>query len=387
MKILILGYGISGKAIDKFLLKRNIIASIYDENYPPLGRFFNYSRLSNLLPQFDICIRSPGITKTNKAYYLASALSKKVVSELEFSLMFIKSKHLIGVTGSNGKTTTCQMINHFLKDKYNTYFLGNNGYPLIDKVEEINEEDIVIIEISSFMLEDTSSIKLETAIITSLCENHLNQTYDYQTYLSYKKRICYFCNDIITNHKVSQILNIPYNDKRINVDKFKNYISKTNLLNVENAIRCVFKYGIKEDEIIPKLKTFKLDKFRQEVVHIYNDITFVNDSKSTTIDSTNMAIDEFDNKPIILILEGILKSRDLDYLKIDKCLEVYCYGEIGKHIKYASQKNTLEEILKDIKNKYDYCNVLFSPIGASFDLYSSYIERGEHFNKLVKEIW
>ena len=387
MKILILGYGRSGKAIDRFLLKNNIIASIYDDNYPPLGRFFNYNRLSNLMTQFDLCIRTPGITKINKAYFLANSLSKKIISDLEFSLMFVKSKHLIGVTGSNGKTTTCKLINHFLKDKYNTHVLGNNDFPIIEHVERIQEDDIVILEISSFMLEDTSNIDLEVGIITSLCENHLNQTFDYQSYLGYKKRINFFSKTFISNYRVSKILNIEFSNNNINLDKFRKLVSKTNLGNLELAICCVNKYGVTEKEIIDKLPSFKLDKYRQEIVHNYEGLTFINDSKSTTVESTNKAIEEFDNKPIILILEGVLKSNNTDNLRLDKCEKVYGYGQLSKYLKNIISKETLEEILYDIKINYTNCNILFSPVGASLDLYSSYKERGEHFDKLVKSLW
>lgn len=379
MKILILGYGRTGKAVYDFIKKYHHDVYVFDENVIDDLKeyYYSYERLKKELPLFDLCIRSPGITRTSKAYFLAFALSKRLISELEFSLYFLKSKHIIGVTGTNGKTTTCLMIKTLLDQKYKTRILGNYGTPLIEQVEKIKEDEIIILELSSFMLEDTFSLKCEVSVITSLSENHLDHTYNLETYYGTKKRILFNNPDLIVK-----------DDRTIDSRFLTDKLSKINNINLEKAIR-VAKYYLLDDKLIHLgISQLKLLSYRQEIIKVIGDLIFVNDSKSTTIESTKSCIDQFSDKSNILILEGNYKGQDISEIYNLSVNEIYSYGNISFLLNdKVNKKNNLREILLDIKKKYLNGYILFSPIGASFDLYKSYQDRGDEFNRLVDEIW
>lgn len=387
MKILILGFGKTGQAVYDFLIKRNEEVYVYDQKVIDIENYYSYDRLKEELPFFDLCIRSPGISKLSKIYLLCVNLAKKIVSDIEFSLPYIKSKHLICVTGSNGKTSTCLMINHIMKKRVNTYLLGNIGEVLISSVDKIEENDIVIIELSSFMLEDTYSLRPEVAIITSLSPNHLNETISLETYYASKKRLLINGFDnIICDNKTAEMMNInDYNFKFYNIDFFNTVFNK----NANLAIECCKYYGISEEESRRALLDFNLPNYRQEVIKISNGLTFVNDSKSTSSDSTNSCLEEYVKQKRILILEGIFKGNNISEFDLDKVDVIYSYGEISALLpSFIIKKDTLKEILIDIYDRnYSSHVVIFSPGGSSLDLYKSYIDRGEEFNKLVNLIW
>jgi len=154
MRILILGFSLSGKSAYE-LLKDNHNVYIYDKKKINMDNYFSYYRLKKELPYFDLVIRSPGIKQTSKIYQLAVSLSKKVISEIELGLSYIQDNYIIGVTGSNGKTTLVNMLYHALSKNNRVHKLGNIGVPLTSKIHEIKKDDIVILELSSFQLENT----------------------------------------------------------------------------------------------------------------------------------------------------------------------------------------------------------------------------------------
>ena len=144
MKILILGFSKSGHASYE-LLKDNNQVYIYDKKKLKVDNYYSFTKLKKELPFFDLVIRSPGIKQTSKVYQLALILSKKMISEVELGLSYIKNNIIIGVTGSNGKTTLVNILYHLLKDKYTVHKLGNIGTPLTSKIKEIKKGDIVTI--------------------------------------------------------------------------------------------------------------------------------------------------------------------------------------------------------------------------------------------------
>lgn len=391
MKILILGFGKTGQAVYNFLSKYDYDISIYDQKDLDLkkGKYYSLEDLKKELPLFDICIRSPGIKRTSEVYHLGEILSKKVVSEIEFSLNFLKTKHIVGVSGSNGKTTTCQMIKTMLDEKYKTYLLGNIGTPLISYVESINENDILILELSSFILENTSSLICEVVVYTSLSENHLDGVENLSIYYGSKKRLL-FQNPslLVCDSSTQQIFKLKQN----NVDSLSGYqfnLNKVNQKNLNHAIEVANFYHLNRKQIQLGINKIKIDHYRQEIIYKSKLFIFVNDSKSTSIDATNSCIDQFENDQKILILSGVFKSDNVNKFHLSKVSKVYCFGQISKLFSSNVIKmSSLEEILLDIKNTVKEERViLFSPGGSSFDLYKSYQERGEDFNILVRKIW
>ena len=207
MKILILGFSKSGRASYE-LLKDNNQVYIYDKKKLKVDNYYSFTKLKKELPFFDLVIRSPGIKQTSKVYQLALILSKKMISEVELGLSYIKNNIIIGVTGSNGKTTLVNILYHLLKDKYTVHKLGNIGTPLTSKIKEIKKGDIVILELSSFQLENTSLKFIDYGIITNISSNHLDSVFSKEIYVASKLKLInlskniYLPQEVYKNNKI-----------------------------------------------------------------------------------------------------------------------------------------------------------------------------------------
>lgn len=389
MKILILGYGKVGQALHKFLEKSNNQIYIYDQKdlSNELENYYSYEELLKSMPLFDLVIRSPGISILSKVYQLAKLLSKEIKSELDFASKYLKTKHIIGITGSNGKTTTSLMLKTILEKKYRVFLVGNIGIPLIEVVNKINSDDVVIIEVSSFMLEDTSDIIFESIIFTTLSPNHIDQCGNIYNYYISKKRIFFNrVQNLICNDEILKLLKLKF--QTIGVNHYHLYNSIINNINFDNAMSLGEIYGVSFNEVVNDMIKFNQIKYRQEIIYQNQDITIVNDSKSTSTEATNYCIKQFENQRIILILNGIFKSENISEFALDKVYKIYSYGKISSLLpNFVIKKDSLEDILLEIKGNEKNVVILFSPGGSSFDLYHSYIERGEHFTNLVNKIW
>lgn len=389
MKILILGYGKVGQALHKFLEKSNNQIYIYDQKdlSNELENYYSYEELLKSMPLFDLVIRSPGISILSKVYQLAKLLSKEIKSELDFASKYLKTKHIIGITGSNGKTTTSLMLKTILEKKYRVFLVGNIGIPLIEVVNKINSDDVVIIEVSSFMLEDTSDIIFESIIFTTLSPNHIDQCGNIYNYYISKKRIFFNrVQNLICNDEILKLLKLKF--QTIGVNHYHLYNSIINNINFDNAMSLGEIYGVSFNEVVDDMIKFNQIKYRQEIIYQNQDIIIVNDSKSTSTEATNYCIKQFENQRIILILNGIFKSENISEFALDKVYKIYSYGKICSLLpNFVIKKDSLEDILLEIKGNEKNVVILFSPGGSSFDLYHSYIERGEHFTNLVNKIW
>ena len=388
MKILILGFSKSGRSAYE-LLKDNHNVYIYDKKKINIDTYYSYYRLKKELPYFDLVIRSPGIKQTSKIYQLAVSLSKKVISEIELGLSYIQDNFIIGVTGSNGKTTLVNMLYHLLSKKNRVHKLGNIGVSLTSKINEIKKGDIVILELSSFQLENTYRKIFDIGIITNILDNHYDSVFSKECYIASKlklvnlSKVVYLPNELLT-----------YQKRRKNIVKVNNLREYTNLnLNKYNQIywniACDIarKFNLNEKDIEESKYFFKMDHYRMEKILTKGNLTFINDSKSTSISSTNACLDVYNDRPRIIILGGIDKKENFSKIKKQNKDIIISYGKSKLKIFNSCGDmyfETLDEVINYINKSYkkEYY-VVFSPACASFDQYSSYIERGEKFNKLI----
>ena len=388
MRILILGFSLSGKSAYE-LLKDNHNVYIYDKKKINLDNYYSYYRLKKELPYFDLVIRSPGIKQTSKIYQLAVTLSKKVISEIELGLSYIQENYIIGVTGSNGKTTLVNMLYYLLSKNNRVHKLGNIGVPLTSKINEIKKDDIVILELSSFQLENTYRNIFDIGIITNILDNHYDSVFSKECYIASKLKLVNLSKVIYLPNEL-----LAYQKSRKNIIKVNNLREYTNLnLNKYNQIywniACDIarKFNLNENDIEESKYFFKMDHYRMEKILTKGNLTFINDSKSTSISSTNACLDVYNDRPRILILGGIDKKENFSKIKKQNKDIIISYGKSKLKIFNSCGDmyfETLDEVIKYINKTYKKkYYVVFSPACASFDQYSSYIERGEKFNKLI----
>lgn len=420
--ILVYGISVSGEWCAKLLLKKKANVFLFDDNESVLNKLnikncYVLNKLNeNLIEQFDFIVVSPSIDLENKHIKLANKLNKKIYSEVEFASQFCKK--MVAVTGTNGKTTTVKIITALLQTQHKAISCGNIGFPLSRAVIE-SKKNIKVVEVSSFMLEHAETFSPKVATITNIEQDHLIRHKTMEEYEKLKKNI--FKNLKTTDFAVVNLdLNIVpdenvktltysynrnadvcvkngsifvRNQKLLNINELK-LKGKHNLYNIMCAIcfALVFKVSLKKMRNV--LINLEGEKYRIEKVAIINKINYINDSKSTNIASTLASVETIKGA-IILLLGG--SNKNLDYKpmfsKLSKRVKrIVAYGEIANQLlldndnKFPIEKcKTLEEAfnLATAKAKQND-TILLSPATASYDQYSSYIERGKHFNLLVK---
>ena len=383
-------------------------------------------QLSLLDDSFDYVIKNPGIKYDNPVVVKAKELGIKVINEVEMAYSFLdKSVNIIGVTGSNGKTTTTTLISEFMKNSFDNVYLGGNiGIPLSNFVRDIKPNSYLVLEISDHQLCDMYDFKTNVSVLTNITPTHLDFHKSYEVYQMTKKKIFnnHTSDDLAVINKDDEVsmkitgdikstkvyyghdkTNLAYYDEEgIYYDgklviKLDDIIlkGKHNYQNIMGAIIAVKKYGVTDEVIQKVLKEFKGVEHRLEYVDTINGVTYYNDSKATNCVSTITALNSFD-KPIILLLGGYDRGHSFhdldDSMKNVKC--VVCFGETKNRIEEfcndlnikCYKNDTLKEAMNVVK---DICTpgdvVLLSPACASWDQYDRFEDRGDEFKNLVRE--
>ena len=379
----------------------------------------------------DLIIKSPGIAESSALMQSIRDRQIKVISEIEFAGYYSRAKHIC-ITGSNGKTTTALWCFHILKKAgLKVGLAGNIGQSFAKQIATKNH-DIYVLELSSFQLDDMYQFKADIAILTNITPDHLDR-YNYQmsAYVDAKFRIIqnqtkadYFIfnqDDLCVAQKLNSIhpkaLLIPFSLKTanenggyaneeqlyININKQKLTMSIHELAlkgkhNTQNALAAGIAARLVEirTEIVREsLQDFVNVEHRMEFVAKVNGIEFINDSKATNVNSAWFALESMD-KPTIWIVGGVDKGNDyseLEQLVVQKVKAIVCLGTENAKI-ISAFKDKVEVIVEAnsanqaVAYAYELARkdetVLLSPACASFDLFSSYEDRGQQFKQAVR---
>ena len=448
-KVAVIGLGVSNLPLLEYLYNKKAQVTVFDErtleeipeetinkiNTYEFDTFFGKNCLENL-NGFNVIFRSPSCLPTRPELQKEADRGAIVTTEVEMLMEMCPCK-IIGVTGSDGKTTTTSLINAILQHAgYKTFLGGNIGTPLFTKLPEMEPNDIVVLELSSFQLMNMN-ISPDIAVITNITPNHLNIHKDYQEYIDAKK--CIF-----KNQKENGILILNYdNDITRECSKEANgkvifFSSKTKLdsgfivdddiikecndgirkhiLNTDEVILrgnhnfqniatalAATKTLVDTDVAVEAIKKFRPVEHRIEFVREIDGVKWYNDSASSSPTRTISGLNAF-KENIILIAGGYDKNLEYEPLAkpvIDKVSTLILIGQTAEKIydvvKNESEKenkkininmcDTLEqtiEIAKKSAKKGDV--VLFSPASASFDMFKNFVDRGNKFKDLVNKI-
>ena len=420
----ILGAGLSGLAAAKILMNSQAKIFIFDDkkNKPDIIEKNNWKNY-NLWPweSLTTLVVSPGIpvNATNKhdAIKLAIKNKVKIINEID---LFVETKpkaRIIGITGTNGKSTTVALLFHILKfNNINCVIGGNYGFPACE-IKDPGKNGIIILELSSYQLDGAKNLSLEIASITNITPDHLDYHETFYRYKLCKLKIIKFLKrngTFILNVK-NKILSEIINDKifkYINIIKIKNdnvydYINDNdylqgshNKINGSIAISISKYLNITNEQIKYALKHFKGLPHRMEPLHISDKFKIINDSKSTNGESTAVALQSFEN--IFWIVGGQPKLGGIGESKnfLDKVVEVFLIGqstsffskEISKFRQDLPLHNclTLEKATKlafenSLKSNLKKYVILFSPSAASFDQFENFEDRGNKFKAIVNQ--
>lgn len=430
-KIFILGMARSGYEVARLLASNNEILicdskSQNKENVAELEKL-GVNFIETIEPEkyidasYDLLIKNPAVFPYNPCVKKAQDLNIPVVNEMEVAYHFLpKDVKIIGVTGSNGKTTTTTLIYEVLKKAGSSVKLGGNiGTPLSQIVKSITSQDILLLEISDHQLIDFQDFKTNISVMTNLCPTHLDYHGSYEAYKNTKKKIFlpHTKEDIAIINEANydsleltkDILSIKYyfnskenyikdnyiyidnkpiiNTNEILIQGTHNYENILAMLLVLKVLNIDFKYAI------DVLKAFKGVEHRIEFVRELNGVKYYNDSKSTNPVATITALKSFTNN-IHLILGGMERSQDFTELKpyISKIKKVYAIGEVRNRIIDFCQKNNIpyaeyEHLKEAINSSKENATkgdiVLLSPASASWDQYARFEDRGAEFKEIV----
>ena len=372
----------------------------------------------------DILIKNPGIRKDHPAILKARRLSIPVINELEVAYHFLpKGVTIIGITGSNGKTTTTTMLYETLKKAgIPVHLAGNIGLPLSFTVQNMKEKDYLVIEISDHQLIDMYDFKTDISVLTNLSEVHIDFHGSYDNYKMAKKKIfnhhtkgdfailnidnsdvLSLSKDILSSKKTfsSTKMADTYIDGDFIYLNGKKEIRLTDVLikgkhNYENIMCVLLVLDVLHVDVSvfkEYLTTFSGVEHRIEYVDKIDGVSYYNDSKSTNTDSTITALKSFENN-IILLLGGLDRGHLFDSLLpyIKQVKEIVCFGETRMRICEWALKNGIKvcvcETLKEAtlrarKDAVKGDTVLLSPACASWDQYENFEDRGEEFKKIV----
>jgi UDP-N-acetylmuramoylalanine--D-glutamate ligase len=409
LSFLIYGLGLSGRSVVKFFKKNNIDNyEVWDDNQKKLLKNKRTKNLTKTLNKVDYIVLSPGISLRDTKNLIK--FKKKIITDIDLIYLTNKKFKSVVVTGTNGKSTTCYLINHLLKKcKFKSVIGGNIGTPILDL--KITQNTYVVIEASSFQLSHSKFIKPDYAFLLNITNDHLDWHGNMNNYMNAKLKI--FINQnknqyALLNNKFKKIFKkskfasklIVLKEKNYRKIKFKikNYYLKSSI-NDEN-MGFVYTFSkllkINKKNFITAINSFIGLSHRYEIFLKKKNIVFINDSKATSFEASKHALLNSEN--VYWILGGLPKKNDKIYIDIIKNNIIKCYI-IGRHANFFKKQiqnkinfsitksinKTLITILNDIKLSNTKKNtILLSPAAASFDQFMNFEERGDEFKRLSK---
>lgn len=448
-KVAIIGLGVSNIPLLDYMNEKEARVTVFDDKTIDkipiealekvrkyeINSYFGEDSLNNL-KGFDIIFRSPSCIPNRKELQEEVERGAVLTSEIEMVLQMSPST-IIGVTGSDGKTTTTALIYEIIKAKGYKCFLGGNiGTPLFTKIGEMLPEDIVVLEMSSFQLMGME-ISPQISVITNISPNHLNIHKDYEEYIEAKKNILknQDNNGVIVLNYDNEITKEFENEANGKVrffsskeklsdgiildngiikeckDKVRRHILDTKNIklrgnhNYENACAAIAATAglVDVDTQIDVISNFGGVEHRLELVKEIDGVKWYNDSIGTSPTRTMAGLQSFDEE-IILIAGGYDKHLDYTPLAkpiLDKVKTLILMGQTADKIFYAVKEeaeiqnkqieiyvcDSLEDTVKMAHKVAKQGQiVLFSPASASFDLFKNFAERGKKFKELVNRI-
>ena len=441
-KILVLGMARSGYEACKYLSKHNNTIILNDggsrdkqddekvKELEKLGITLIFdSHPDDLLDDsFDYIIKNPGIRNDHKYVVKAKELGIPVINEAEMAYRLLPDDvTLIGITGTNGKTTTTTLTYEMIKKSgKRVHLAGNIGYPLCSFLDKLESGDIIVMEVSCQQLANMDKFNPHIALMTNLSEAHIDFFGSYEAYKEDKLKlfknqrdddiaILNIENDDVMKGTTDIKSNVKYfsskreingaymlDNKLYYYDEFiinrDEFLLKGNH-NVENALGAMMiakEVGVNNESIVSVLKTFTGVRHRLEFIDKVKGVDYYNDTEATNTKCTQIALSSFD-KNVILILGGLERGQDFHDLDnfISPVKEIVGIGECRDRVKEYGESvgiktNTFEKLVEAM----DYINsvvvdgdtVLLSPASASWDQYKQCEDRGDEFRDIVKEL-
>ena len=418
MKYALVGYGISNRNLARYLSswgheifvsEMRALSNVEKQEILDLNGSYEENGNTMAIADSDTVVVSPSIRPDHPIIQMIPR--SKIFTDIDIIMKKRKPKHVIGITGTNGKTTVSKMMAHVLSSLgKKAIACGNIGQPA-SVIFDAPDLEFAILELSSFQLFWAQNLPIDIGLILNIRPDHLDWHPSFEHYAACKSRILAMSKTVLYNR------NDPETRKRAeafcnaepftNTDSLRLEISQLNrnwtesIQNVENiaaVIAVCEKLGISAQKALRTLKSFEAPFHRMQPVAEINGITYIDDSKATNASAVIAALKNFSKNKVILILSGNGKNEDYGELlreaqKVVKRIVVF--GEMKKHIFPIAKsmrvpcnkaENMEEAVLRAHSVAVPGDTVLLSPAGSSFDLYENYAQRGNHFQKVVESL-
>jgi len=428
-KITVLGLGVTGLGIVRFLLSHGFTPNVVDSRENPPGIDWlkqhapmlttHFGDLNNAeLCKSEMIIISPGLSLTIEAIAQAINSGVEVIGDVELFTR-INTKPIVAVTGSNGKSTVVTLAYEVLKTAgYKVALGGNIGTPVLDLLE--GDFDVYVLELSSFQLDTMHSLKATSATVLNISEDHLDRYDSYQAYIASKLSIYNNAELVITNadDKATQsnvknqyVFGAEKGDYTLGRYDNQAYfmvkgdpflpvstlavMGKHNYLNTLAVLALLSPFNISKAQYKKAFSEFKGLAHRCQFVTEREGVKYFNDSKATNVGATIAAIDSLasSENELIVIAGGDAKGADLSTLKpyLEKHVKAFiCFGKDANDLMTLTDKayltTNMNEAVTLAKQLSEPGNiVVLAPACASIDMYNNYMQRGEHFVQCVMQ--
>jgi UDP-N-acetylmuramoylalanine--D-glutamate ligase len=376
--VLVLGLARSGKAAAAALARRGVDVVAADRE---LG---NDSEVG-LLDGVDVLVKSPGVPREAPLVAESERRGVPVWSEVEVGFRLLRPR-LVGVTGTNGKTTTCELLGVMLQAPV----AGNVGRALTELDGKIEPGRRVVCELSSFQLEDVHELACEIAVLLNLEPDHLDRHGSFEAYRDAKLRIFERVETKVVPRGMGlDGIEFSADDDLPAEPLIRGAHNRENAAAATAAARAA---GVSDDQIAKALRTFPGVPHRLELVRELNGVSYVNDSKATNVAAALRALAAYEDEPVHLILGGSRKGEDFTPLAAtigENVKSVHLIGEtadeLAQAISQAERDGDLKSALAAIDPEPGDV-VLLSPACASYDQFRDFEERGEEFRRLVQNL-
>jgi UDP-N-acetylmuramoylalanine--D-glutamate ligase len=417
-KILIYGIGKTGISAFNFLKRYNDI-SLFDDNKkirlknPFKNKFILFNQIKKF--KFDLIILSPGVNINQcKLKNFLKKNFKIIYTDLDIFFSFYKNQ-CITITGTNGKSTSCQLLYEVLKKNgHDVKLAGNIGYPILS-TKNIKRKSIFVIEASSYQLDYSKLFATKYAVILNIAPDHLERHKTLKNYIIAKYKLIqnqekgsiafinkhdkYLQKEIKKRKNKSKIIKVETNLKNEIINTFQNnyFSSISNKENLAFVLEIAKKFKVKKNKLVKAINNFKGLKYRQQIIFDNQNISVINDSKSTSYSSSIEILKK--SKNIYWLLGGVPKKGDKFNLSKKYCKNIkgFVFGKNYKKFsidlknkikfkKFFNLKKALRGAFHDInKDNSIKKTILFSPAASSFDSFKNFEDRGSYFDEIIKK--
>jgi UDP-N-acetylmuramoylalanine--D-glutamate ligase len=377
-RVVVLGLARSGKAAAAALERRGVEVVGADRE---LGNDADPSSLDGA----EVLVKSPGVPRDAPLVVEAERRGVPIWSEVELGFRLLQPR-LVGVTGTNGKTTTAELLGVMLEAPV----AGNVGRALTDLDGEIDPGTLVVCELSSFQLEDVHELACEVAVLLNLEPDHLDRYASFDDYRAAKLRIFERAHaKVVPKGSGLEGVEFSADDPLPAEPRIRGAHNRENAAAATAAARAL---GVSEEQIAEALRSFAGVPHRLELVRELNGVRYVNDSKATNVAAALRALAAYEEEPVHLILGGSRKGEDFTPLAAaigPNVRSVHLIGETADELAAAIPRARSEGDLATVLAAVDARPgdvVLLSPACASYDQFRDFEERGEEFRRLVQNL-